>query len=206
MKWVSAKPSAPGSMAPEIPRKRSPAAIGPATPAQILEAVLDVPVDVDASRDGGDDAARSEDVQSQVEGPCFPSGEARQAGRQRREDSDEDRCGNQDGRVDVPRDRRGEPRAVRRLGGVPSQLGDDREGPEEQEGGDDESLADHEKSSRTIAGRFSILSVRPRLSPVTITTVVSIARTDSPARGRRRSSGVAWALYLLLRSRPSSWR
>src|SRR5205823_13487722 len=120
----------------------------------------------------------SEEVQSQDEGAGVPSGEAREAGRQRHEDSDEDCGGSQDGRVDVPRDRRGEPRAVRGLGGVPSQLGDDREGPEEQEGGDDESLADHEKSSRTIAGRFSILSVRTRLSPVTITNVVSITSTD----------------------------
>src|SRR5437870_13717449 len=112
-------------------------------PENLVEGVLDVPVDVDAARTGRDHAAPAEDVQPEVECPGLPGRGGGLAGCEGREDGDEDgRCDHR-GRVDVPRDAGGKPGSTRCDRGVPSELSDDRERSEEQERGDDEALTGH---------------------------------------------------------------
>src|SRR2546428_143280 len=109
-------------------------------PENLIEGVLDVPVDVDAARTGRDHAAPAKDVQSEVEGAGLPGRGGGLAGREGREDGDEDGRGDHRGRVDVPRDAGGKPGGARGDRGVPSELSDDRERSEEQERGDDAAL------------------------------------------------------------------
>src|SRR5205807_2082325 len=100
----------------------------------LVEGVLDVRVDVDPAGAGCADTAAAEDVQPEVEGTGLPGRGGGLSGSEGREDGDEDGRRDHRGRVDVPRDGGGKPRAARGDRGVPGELGDDREGSEEQEG------------------------------------------------------------------------